>query len=123
MKINVQQIVWSGGACPYQIEGVTDTGEYFYLRYRMGRLRAGVATTENEFWNKEFPYNIIDKLHGGEMEGFAAHDDLYPVVKDIISFPEGFQMSSEVNDLETQSFTVEEHNRQTLPPTTSPSSS
>jgi hypothetical protein len=40
--ITIKKILWAGGACPYQIEAITDDDKYFYLRYRNGNLRFGV---------------------------------------------------------------------------------
>lgn len=92
--ITIKTVEWAGGACPYQIEGVTDDGQYFYLRYRMGCLRAGVAKTHAEFWNNPNPYNIIYIECGEEFEGWAYHEDMEPLLKDLIKFPDGFRIES-----------------------------
>jgi hypothetical protein len=93
--ITVKTVDWCGGACPYQIEGMTDDSQYFYLRYRMGRLRAGVAETSNRFWNNPKPYNIIDIDTGDEYDGIASHDKLSPLLEGKIQFPDGFKIESE----------------------------
>ena len=97
--ITLRKILWAGGACPYQIEAITDAGEYFYLRYRGGRLRAGVAPTKKEFWDVNWRegnlYNIIDVACGEPLDGWATHEILHPLLKDKILFPEGFKLDSE----------------------------
>lgn len=45
----LKEVTNSGGACPYQIEGVVDNGDYFYLRYRAGLLRCGCSDSEHLF--------------------------------------------------------------------------
>ena len=46
--IIVKTVTSLGGACPFQLEGVTDTGRSVYARYRMGRLRIEIDG-ETEF--------------------------------------------------------------------------
>ena len=99
LPIRVTKIETSGGACPYQIEGTTENGDYFYLRYRGGRLRAGVWPTHNDFWNrdwsKESAYNIIDLQYGHHLDGAVNDEEFRPLLEGKIIFPEGFKMDTE----------------------------
>ena len=99
LPIKVTKIEWCGGACPYQIEGNTENGDYFYLRYRGGQLRAGAWPTHKEFWNrdwsKESAYNIIDIAYGHRLAGSVNHDEFMPLLEGKIIFPKGFKMDTE----------------------------
>jgi hypothetical protein len=95
LPVKITYIEWSGGACPYQIEGTTEDGDYFYLRYRGGRLRAGAWPTHKDFWNrdwsKESAYNIIDVQCGEPLDGMADEEMFLPLLKDKIIFPDDFK--------------------------------
>lgn len=41
--IIVKEIYEAGGACPFQLTGITDKGEEVYVRYRSGTLRVEIA--------------------------------------------------------------------------------
>jgi hypothetical protein len=41
--IKISKIIYSGGACPYQLEANTEDGNWLYIRYRNGMLRYVVA--------------------------------------------------------------------------------
>lgn len=94
--IVIKSIEYAGGACPYQIEATTEDGKYFYLRYRSGRLRAGISETYDSFRQSDinYRYNVIDIPFGDEMAGYANHDDIYPLLKSAIKFPDGFRIES-----------------------------
>ena len=94
--IVIKSIEYAGGACPYQIEATTEDGKYFYLRYRSGRLRAGISETEESFRQSDinYRYNVIDIPFGDEMAGYAYHDDIYPLLEPVIRFPDGFKIES-----------------------------
>ena len=96
LPVKIKSIKWSGGACPYQIEGVTEDNLYFYLRYRIGRLRAGVAKTETEFWNQEWTmvYNIFDIQHGNSLDGLVTHEEFMPLLEGKVIFPSDFKLDS-----------------------------
>lgn len=100
LPVKVTKIDWCGGACPYQIEGNTEDGSYFYLRYRGGRLRAGVAESHNAFWKREWtpennPYNVIDIQYGHPLDGAVSHDEFMPLLEGKVIFPDGFKMETE----------------------------
>jgi hypothetical protein len=98
LPVKITKIEISGGACPYQIEGYTENGDYFYLRYRGGRLRAGVAKNHNEFWQRDWsvssPYNIIDIQYGHPLAGCCNEEEHRPLLEGKIIFPEGFKMDT-----------------------------
>lgn len=50
--IVVAKVTSAGGACPFQVEGVTDKGEPVYARYRWGNLRVEVANEIVYRWRK-----------------------------------------------------------------------
>jgi hypothetical protein len=93
--IRVEKIYSAGGACPYQLEGLTDSGEWFYLRYRGGRLRCGVWKSEHYFMTNDCNYNLFDKVIGDRLDGFPDHETFMKHLKDIIIFPEGFEFRQE----------------------------
>ena len=99
LPVKVTKIETSGGACPYQIEGSTDDGQYFYLRYRGGHLRAGVAPTHEDFWKRDWsvssPYNIIDIAYGHHLDGSCNDKEHRPLLEGKVIFPEGFSMDTE----------------------------
>lgn len=92
--ITIKSIECEGGACPYQIEATTDGGEYFYLRYRGGRLRAGVAKDYNAFWDNLGRYNIINVQCGEDLDGWMTPELGEKYLKDKVVFPEGFRIES-----------------------------
>jgi len=89
--IKLKDIHTNGGACPYQIEATTEEGHYFYLRYRGGRLRAGVAESRNDFWtgDNKWSYNVIDIVHGNSLDGWAHHDEIAPLLEGKVVLPLG----------------------------------
>jgi len=87
--INVKTIIFSGGACPYQIEGITDDDKEFYLRYRGGWLRAGA--TPRPFLYDNDSYNIISEKVGDDLDGSVDPVLFMEKLKDKVTFPEGFE--------------------------------
>lgn len=51
--IVVAKVTNAGGACPFQVEGVTDKGEEVYARYRWGNLRVEVNREIVYRWRKK----------------------------------------------------------------------
>jgi hypothetical protein len=92
--IEIKSIQLAGGACPYQIEATTSAGEFFYLRYRGGRLRAGVSKNPESFGYKTESYNVIDVKCGEELDGWADHARIMPLLEGKIIFPKGFKLDS-----------------------------
>lgn len=96
--IVITEIIYAGGACPYQLEAQTSEGHYLYLRYRDGRLRAGTAPTEAQFGHRAEDYNIINEKVGEDLDGWADHDKFMMLLKDKIKFPEEFVFKFESYD-------------------------
>ena len=95
IPVRIASIQLAGGACPYQIEATTDDGQYFYLRYRWGRLRAGVAQKEEGFLHGKDNYNVIDKVVDPTgWEGWAHHEELAPYLDGFVIFPDDFRLDS-----------------------------
>ena len=84
----IKSVEWSGGACPYQIKGTTNDDRFFYLRYRGGRLRAGISDREGTF--DYFNYNILSETIGDEYDGGCDPELFKKVIGDKIIFPDGF---------------------------------
>ena len=93
--VKIVSIEMEGGACPYQVEATTEDNQYFYLRYRHGRLRAGVSPREQDFKCGTDDYNVIDKIVDETgWAGWAHHDELAPLLEGLVMFPEGFRLES-----------------------------
>jgi len=90
--IKLKKIIDAGGACPYQIEAETEQGEYFYLRYRGGRLRAGVTGSSAKFSHSKESYNVIDGQSGHHLNGSISEEEHRPLLEGKIIFPEGFKL-------------------------------
>lgn len=90
--ITISKILWSGGACPYQIEAITDGGKYFYLRYRGGRLCFGVWESSEECDHANYQFR---KTIGGELDGWADHSIITKELDGLVTFPDGFVHSFE----------------------------
>lgn len=86
--MKVKQITSSGGACPYQCEGILEDGRIFYLRYRWGKLTLRVAAHEDFLWENNSV--VFSKVIGEDMEGFADNEKFHQELDGIIEFPEGF---------------------------------
>ena len=97
--IIIKTIYSAGGACPYQLEAITEDGQWFYLRYRNGMLRYAVAT-DAVSWSKSKTDNPYDfnKQIGDELNGYADHATIYPHLKDLVKFPDGFKITSDKNE-------------------------
>jgi len=88
-KIKIKNYTKTCFACPAQWECLTDDGKYVYIRYRNGYLRAGIADSEEKFWNqdnKESIYNIFNELIGEESDGFMEFDEMSLMLKDKLDF-------------------------------------
>lgn len=46
--IIVKKIIYAGGACPFQVEALTDKGEEIYARYRWGNLSIEITQANGE---------------------------------------------------------------------------
>ncbi len=86
----VKSVNCAGGTCPYQIEGATEDGQMFYLRYRNGWLRAGCGH-ERDMCAPGF-YNIVSVKAGDDLDGSAYFETLNPFIEGKIIFPEGFKI-------------------------------
>lgn len=85
--VNISSIQYAGGACPYQIEATTDTGKYFYLRYRGGMLSYGVWDSHSA---QDGKYKFRKEI-GDIYDGWAEHDVISRELNGLVKFPEGFK--------------------------------
>lgn len=94
--IKIKSILMSGGACPYQIEAITDDDKYLYLRYRGGFLRCSIANSSYDFWKVENweqggPYNIINNKINDDLDGCPDNDLFHKILDNKIVFPNDFK--------------------------------
>lgn len=77
-------------ACPTQFDCLTDDGQYVYIRYRCGWLRAGIAADEKTFWDNwgkiERPYNIFNQEIGDDLDGLISFEEMTKILKDKVDF-------------------------------------
>lgn len=94
--IVLKTIYSAGGACPYQLEATTEDNQWFYLRYRNGILRYAIAPSFIS-WAKSRKDNayVFNKKIGDDLDGYAEHEEIYPHLKDLIKFPDGFKITSD----------------------------
>lgn len=85
--VTIKQVLYAGGACPYQIEAITDDGKFFYLRYRSGTLRFGVWENEESF---DITNYMFVKTIGDRYEGWGDHDLISKELEGLVTFPDGF---------------------------------
>lgn len=84
----------AGGGCPYQIMATTDKGEFFYLRYRSGWLKAGISEKEEKFKYDIESYNIIREKIGDDLDGIADDESFFKALDGKVIFPNEFKFSS-----------------------------
>lgn len=92
--ITIKTVEEHGGACPYQLEGTTDDGKWIYLRYRDGWLRYVVRETAAHWARPNEPWYDYSKKVGEDLDGWVDHETIYPHLKDLIRFPDGFILES-----------------------------
>ena len=91
--IVIKKLISYGGACPYQLEAITDDDKWLYIRYRWGILSYVVADSEEIWMNGPYDYTYREKV-GTEYDGYATHDLIFPLLCYKIRFPEGFRLES-----------------------------
>lgn len=86
--MKVKEITSSGGACPYQCEGVLEDGRIFYLRYRWGKLTLRAAAHEDFLWENDSV--VFSKVIGNSLDGCVDNEKVHKELDQIIEFPQGF---------------------------------
>lgn len=84
--IVIKHIQYCGGACPYQLEAITEDGKYLYIRYRGGMLRYGVWDDKSKF---DLKYKEAFQI-GDKYDGYPNHEKFMEKLAPHITFPEGF---------------------------------
>ena len=87
----IKKVLYVGGACPYQIEAITDDGKFFYLRYRGGTLRYGVWESEDAYDCTNYTFT---KTIGDEYDGWGDHESISKALEGQVVFPKGFTHQS-----------------------------
>ena len=88
---NVKTVLNYGGACPFQLEGLTDWDEEIYVRYRGGNLRIDI--NDKTVFSKRIGENETDKHLIEDMKNRLHYTD-----EQIQKRLEGFQMMREMNN-------------------------
>lgn len=92
--IKIKKLLSYGGACPYQLEAITEDDKWLYIRYRHGVLSYVVANSEKEWMDNDcIEYDFSEQIGEG-FDGYADHDLIYRALKDKIQFPENFRLES-----------------------------
>ncbi len=80
--ITVASVSEMGGACPFQVEGLTDDGQRVYARYRGGRLAVYVGT--------DYPiaaHRMFELSFGHPLDGSLNGATLAALTKDALTWP------------------------------------
>ena len=85
--IKIKEITESGGACPYQLEAVTECGRRIYLRYRSGRLRWGFLTDESRLTPEKYEF---DRKIGDDLDGYPDDELFKKELNGTLEFPRDF---------------------------------
>ena len=72
-------------ACPSQWEGLTDDGNYVYIRYRGGRLRADVAKTRFQ-WAKGVKIQLFGQVVGEPLDGYMTDEEMKVALRGVLDF-------------------------------------
>ena len=91
IKITPSQLIKTCDACPSQWEGMLNTGQSIYCRYRHGQLRIHVSKNVlNESEKDDMGlsalldgYIIHQDSNGGEFDGFMLDEELYIILHKI----------------------------------------
>lgn len=92
--IKIKTLLSYGGACPYQLEAITEDNKWLYIRYRHGVLSYVIANSCKEWMDSDCINYEYNELIGDIMDGYAKHDLIFPHLCDKIEFPEGFRLES-----------------------------
>lgn len=85
--IKIVKIESEGGACPYQIEALTDDNRPVYVRFRHGhgRVEIGKPGAALTHWQED----TIFQWDGEDgMSGWSSYSEIRALTKDIIEWPE-----------------------------------
>jgi hypothetical protein len=92
--IVIKKFISYGGACPYQLEAITEDNRWLYIRYRHGVLSYVVANSAKEWMDNDCIDFDYRQGIGDAFDGYATHDLLFPHLCDKIEFPDGFRLES-----------------------------
>ena len=88
--IKLKKVNCTCRACPLQIEGETEDGKFFYLRYRWGSLKFGVWENENDFLDVKADRSyLFSENVGGQYSGTMGEEELRRRLQDYVIFPDG----------------------------------
>ena len=80
--ITVASVSSMGGACPWQLEGLTSDNQHVYARYRGGRVAVYVGT--------EYPipaHRVFELRFGHYLAGSLNGATLAALTKDVLTWP------------------------------------
>ncbi len=84
--IKIARMVKTCAACPSQWNGWSDSGNYYYFRYRNGTLRIDSSESKETF--KVFENTIFEKELDQLCDGFLEYTNLKEITKEFIELPE-----------------------------------
>ncbi len=82
-----------GGACPFQLEGLTTDGQHVYARYRGGRCAVYIGT--------DYPipaHKVFEDCSGHPLDGSLNGATLAALTKGIIEWPAEVVNDGEIMD-------------------------
>ena len=84
--IRVSRLTQTCERSPSQWEGLTDDGQFVYVRYRWGCLSIGSGKTIDEAVTNA--NNLFEKSFGDKRDGYLEYDMLREVTAGVIDWPE-----------------------------------
>jgi len=87
--IKIKEILNYGGACPFQIDALTDDNRRIYGRYRYGRVRVYVGKTGDLTEDAAVDGDLLfSNLVGGEYDGYMSLEEFKEETKGILDWPQ-----------------------------------
>jgi hypothetical protein len=87
--IKITKILGYGGACPFQIEALTDDDRLIYGRYRGGRLSVHIGEAGNLAEDSAlFGERIVFKDFGKPFDGYMSLEEFQNHTKETLDFSE-----------------------------------
>ncbi len=86
--IKIKEILNYGGACPFQIDALTDDNRRIYGRYRGGRVRVYISRTGDLTEDGAVDGDLhFSNLVGGEYDGYMSLEEFKEETKSVLDWP------------------------------------
>lgn len=90
--IKITKIIGHGGACPFQIDALTDDNRRIYGRYRGGRIRVYVSKTGDLTEDGAIDGDLyFSNLIGGQYDGYISLEEFKDETKAVIDWSEAIE--------------------------------